>query len=206
MGYAAFLTALFESGRVSLPYPSPLTDDEVVAGDGVIADFERLYRLEMPGHPPPLVPEAARFAGVRMFHACQFAVYRDVDKAAMESALAGECSNLADPAVHYSVDLLFRFLPDLAKLAAGVAEQDPLLRPIRRWAGQWPLSSVGMPDVELGPIDAIVADRSLLQLYADRIIATGDANRMQDIRVREAVEASLGMYKELASAALWKHE
>jgi len=97
------------------------------------------------------------------------------------------------------VDLTFRYLPDLAKLARSASERDPLLAHIVRWAVDWPLSSVGM--VGIGPvqIDNLAKDRCLLKLYVDRVIARGDKSRLCDPRVREAAQQAIGLFPELAA-------
>ena len=149
--------------------------------------------------------------------ACRFLVYRDVDADAMErefsaaipgvsgtpgvSSSPGSASTPdgANPAVHYSVDLTFRFLPDLVKLARIASEQDPLVERLMAWARHWPLSSVGIGanvgPVEIGPI---VNHPCLLALYVDRVIARRDLTRLDDARVRDGVRQALGLYSELA--------
>lgn len=198
MSYAESLTFLFDDGRVSVPLPAPLSEEELRAGDEVISAFERDYRLDMPGDPPHLVLAAARWAAVRFFRASQFTIFRDVDAETMKTELAGNFEESSFPAIHYSIDVIFRYLPDLAKVAGAAAEHDPLLEHIGRWARQWPLSSVGMTNIEIDSIDEIVGHPSLLQLYVDRVIARYDTSRQADDRVRLAIESSLGMYPELA--------
>lgn len=198
MGLAEFLTSLFDSGRISLPSPIPLDEEELRAADGAIEEFEQQYRWEMPGRPPAFSSTAARWAAVRFFRACQFTVFRDVDAGVLNSELLGEGEDRSASG-HYSVDLTFRFLPDLMKLASSASGSDPLLDHLRRWGRQWPLSSIGISGIEPENLDAIAADSSLLQLYADRVISTGDKPRLSDARVQAAVDASLGMYRELAA-------
>ena len=47
-------------------------------------------------------------------------------------------------------------------------------------------------------VDDIADHPALLQLYGDRVVATGDVSRLADARVRDAVQANLGMYPQLA--------
>jgi hypothetical protein len=138
------------------------------------------------------------------YRACQFAVFRDVPAEAVAGALSVPCPGATavtavaqSPAVHYSVDVVFRFLPDLARFARSAADNDPLLEPLQRWARQWPLSSVGMAGVD-GADVAFVAHPALLALYVDRVIATRDRSRLADERVRQAVRAALGLHPQLA--------
>jgi len=208
MGYASFLSSLLETGRVRVTGLRELTQDELRAGDRVLSAFEAQYRLDFPDEPPPLDARAARWAAVLFFRACQFAVYRDVPAQVIDEELSARCPVHPSPAVHYSVDLVFRLLPDLARFARSAAEADPLVAHLKRLGREWPLSSVGMSEVGAVDVSGFI-DPSLLALYADRIIATRDVSRLSDLRVRDALKRALGLHAELSpqlSDALKQHE
>ena len=193
-----FLNCLFAEGRVRVPRPAEIPDRELRAADGVLAEFEREYRQELPGTPPPLGLPAARWAAAMFYRACQFVAFRGAGEEVMARTFAVACPPGEPPSVHYSVDLTFRYLPGLVKLAQSAAQGNPLLMHLGRWAVEWPLSSVGMAligPVEIGPW---ARDRCLLGLYVDRVIACGDVGRLGDWRVREAVQEALGPFPELA--------
>ncbi|MBM4077860.1 MAG: hypothetical protein FJ267_19700 [Planctomycetes bacterium] len=97
----------------------------------------------------------------------------------------------------YSVDLVFRFLPDLVRIVKGMNSSDPLLERLKEWGRQWPLSSVSIPDLLVTEIEPILADRCLSQLYADRIIESGSTDRLNDPRVREMIRGQFGAYLEM---------
>jgi hypothetical protein len=198
MSFACFLSALFEDGRPRVPAFAPLGESEARAADHVLADFERLYRLEMPLTPPPFDPDAGRWSATLFLRACQFAVYRDLPELLLAGELAVPCPCRRGPLTDYSADLVFRFLPDLLTFARGASEKDPLVARLRELARAWPLSSVGIADVGPVVIDSFAADPSLMALYADRVLARGDAGRLADPRVRRAVTAAVGMHRELA--------
>jgi hypothetical protein len=198
MGYLQFLTNLLEDGRVVVPQVQPISESELGEADQFLARFERAYRLELPALLPGFQAAAGRWAAGRFYRACQFAVFRDESAETVEKELRVPCNVPATPEVHYSVDLLFRFLPDLARFATSAAEGDPLVQHLRQWACDWPLSSVGMQGLGDVAIDGFAGDEALLQLYADRIIAAADVSRLSDRRAREAVRAALGMYPDLA--------
>jgi hypothetical protein len=101
------------------------------------------------------------------------------------------------PARHYSVDLVFQFLPDLTKLAGHVMAGDPLVEHLRNWANQWPLSSVGMNDVSPESLCGVAEHVGLLQYYVDRVIARRDVARLADPLVRSAARQALSMYGSL---------
>ncbi len=198
MSLASFLRSLFEDGRVRVPTLAPLSEDELTEGDRELGNFESLYRLELPGEPPALDLVAARWAAVVFHRACQFTVHRDLSPIDLERELGRPCPCPRSPGVDYSVDLVFRFLPDLLNLARSAAESDPLVGCLRQWARLWPLSSVGVPG--LGSLDgaSFLGHPALRALYVDRILARGDAGRLGDERVRQAVDAAVGLHRELA--------
>jgi hypothetical protein len=201
-----FLQRLFEDGRVMVSAPEPVDKEELRAAEPTLAALEAVYRLDLPGEAPPLLPATARWAAMSMFHACQFVAYRDADEEMVAAALSSPLPaadaaprNEDGPgclsyqaALHYSVDLTLRFLPDLLRLARSNAENDPLLGYLRQWAIAWPLSSVGLPDVTPDSIEPIVNHPCLLKMYGDRIIARKDRSRLGDPRVNQVVQQALG--------------
>ena len=72
-------------------------------------------------------------------------VFRDEPAAAIAEALGPPCPAPITPSTHYSVDLVFRFLPEVVIFARSAAAHDPLVEHLERFAREWPLSSVGMP-------------------------------------------------------------
>lgn len=201
-----FLSALFDTGHVRVPHPDqPDLAEEQQAASEFLGQFEQSWRLEFPGEAPAFDAAAASWAATMLYRAAQAAVFRDVPEPVLRDGLSVACPPTGDEAGrHYSVDLVFRFLPDLAVLARHASPEDPLLQVLQAWANQWPLSSVGMKGVEPVSIDAIVGHPGLLQLYVDRILAREDLSRLADPRVQTAVRKSVGAYAEL-SPALVKH-
>jgi hypothetical protein len=193
-----FLRCLFKDGRVRVVRPAEISAKERSAAGAVLAAFEREQRRELPGVAPPLCLPAAQWAAGMLYRACQFVAFRDADEEVIARALTAGCPDGDPSPVHYSVDLTFQYLPDLSRLARSTAEQDPLLAYIARWAVDWPLSSVGMAGVAPVKIDVWAADRCLLALYVDRVIARGDTSRLSDRRVREGVQQAVGLFSELS--------
>ena len=184
MNYPLFLESLFDNGRVTVPDAPRLTAEDVDVGDKALADFERQYRLDMPGNAPRFCPDATRWAGIKLFQACQFAVFRDIGEETLNETLGEPFAEAMSPSICYSVDIVFRYLPSLLKFADSAAQRDPLLEHLLRWSGDWPLSSVGIPEIDDIVIDPFAEDPCLFQLYVDRIIATEDTSRLADPRVR----------------------
>lgn len=194
---AAFLDSLFSEGRVRVAPPADIGPRELADADVVLMETERRYRRGLPGTPPPLAIESARWAAVVFFRACQFVVFRDLGEDQLDQALQPNCPDDDSPATHYSVDLTFQYLPDLLKLAQKPSEDDPLVKRLRDWADRWPLSSVGIADVSPIAVDAIVGHPSLLSLYVDRILARSDDSRLVDSRIRRRAMESVGAFPEL---------
>jgi hypothetical protein len=197
MGYVNFISGLLADGRVTVPPYAPLVDNEIGAGDRLIEEFESVYRLSMPLAAPRLVASAARWGAVQFFRGCQFAVYRDCGAELLSQELGAQYSGPVTPDTHYSVDLFFRFLPDLGRFAGSASAHDPLLDYLFRWGRDWPLSSVGMSGIGETSVAGFAENASLLQLYVDRVLAEGDESRLADRRVREGVHNSLGMFADL---------
>ena len=214
MGLAGFLSALFDGGRVRVGGGGALSAEELAEADEVLAEIEADVRTQWPCEPPGFSVEVGRWAAVTFYRAAQLAVFRDADEATIRQAMATPCPDGSPASAHYSADLVLRFLPDLARLARAAAEGDPLLERLMELAASWPLSSVGMKDVEFsnaqpGSLDPVVDHPSLLGTYVDRIIRHGDVSRLHDVRVRRAVGRAIGELPQLApkmAAAIEKLE
>jgi len=198
MSLSAFLTALFETGRVQVGPPHvDLTAEELGAAEKIVEQQAAVLRLDFPGEPPPWSAAAATWAATSLYRASQLAVYRVLDAAAIDELLAAPCAP-GDPAGrHWSVDAVFRFLPDLVRHATAASPQDPLVARLRRWCSEWPLSSVGVAGITAQHEDEIAAHCGLLQLYVDRILAKKDRSRLTHPAVRAAIDRSLGGYRPL---------
>ncbi len=194
MDLPEFLAQLAEEGVAVVGH------DETVGGSvqSVVRDWDLIQRRNLAGDAPDLDLAAAEWAAVRLYRACQALVCREMPQPEMEKMLREPCPAPASPAVDYSVDLVFRFLPQVATLARRVAQSDPLVEELRALGRAWPLSSVGMEN--LGQVDAarILAHLSLRQLYIDRILLSSDASRLHDPEIRAAANAALGAHPELA--------
>lgn len=218
MSLSTFVCELFETGRVRVASPGLLPDDPPADAnssgtftsstdsrdadsrevDDRLVAFERDYRRELPGEAPAFSLAAARWGTRMLFHVCQFLVHRDADAKLVSETLSAACPEPANPTTHYSVDLALRFLPDAARLARGVNPSDPLVEQLQLLARHWPLSSVGMRDVEPVSLAGIVEHPCLLAMVVDRVIAARDTARLTDARIRMAVQAAIGLHEDLA--------
>ncbi len=212
--FARFLGDLFDGAGLNLPPLSAVSEQDLQAGDVVLADFERQWRLELPPSPPEFDLVAARWAALRLFRACQLTVYRDPGEEIVAAELSVPLPRPLSPAVHYSVDVTFRFLPDLFRFAQSASQDDPLIAYLQRFAINWPLSSVGLAEIDrqtqAQPSSEPFANvPCLLALYVDRILATEDVSRLDDQDARQGVRRALGSFLDLSpkiAAALQNYQ
>jgi hypothetical protein len=205
MGLASFLSELFEHGRVRVEEPIPTKTglrpppaDDRAAAEARLRERDAAVRLEFPGEAPAFEPQLALWGAEQFFRACQFAVYRDVPAEVIDVILTLPCPAADAAAQYYHIDLTFRFLPDLARLARTASANDPLCERLHEWANRWPLSSVGIPGVEPDAADRAWEHAGLLRLYVDRVVALRDTSRLIDPRVRRALRTALGCHDRLA--------
>jgi hypothetical protein len=188
-----FLHDLAEHGRVHVHgYDAFLEADGAL--DEAITACDVTARLEASGTPPALDHSVARWATLLMYDGCRLLVYRELGRDIVASAFSRPCPGALSPSTIWSADLALCHLPALIALAAGLAPDDPLVAALHGLARQWPLSSVGIS--RLGAVDAgvIRANEALLALYVDRIIDSGDRERLDDPIVAEAVRTALGAH------------
>ncbi|MEM7383342.1 MAG: hypothetical protein AAF514_00225 [Verrucomicrobiota bacterium] len=199
---STFLTDLFESGKVAVPlggFENPLDPTDAHA---LLQTEEARERLRAPHNAPDYQPEAALTGATILFRACQALVDRDLSPTLLEDVLT--IPDLpSDHETIYSLDLTLRFLPDLFELARARSPEDPLVRQLSEMAEKWPLSSVGIPDLETDSeaVDHLLGHPSLRQTYIDRVFKRTDISRLNHPGVREGVATAIGAFPELAPAA-----
>ena len=190
------MRALVERGEVTV---ERYTDDRPAIGEDVLlllSELDAQCRAELAGEAPEFIPKAAAWAAVQLYRACQLSVSREVPPEIVVQALSIQCPSTAGPSVCYSVDLVFRFLPDLYRLACQHAPEDIICGEIRKWAHLWPLSSVGVrleQDFSIAPFADSLA---LFRLYCDRVAAENAADRARDPRVKAKLQSDLGIHDD----------
>lgn len=205
MSLPDFLTSLLNDGRARVdpifdPENRLIADDpgELDAAFELLSQFELEYRTDLPGQSPPISRHSALWGLTSVYRACSLLAYRAYNAEQVEIALNLPCPETHSPQTVYSVDLTFRFLPDLVRLARAASPDDPLVHLLMRWAQQWPLSSVGISGVTVESPLAWLTDPCLRQMYVDRILHMQDESRLTDSQTREAVLESLGKHPELS--------
>ncbi|MCA9142072.1 MAG: hypothetical protein KDB05_04770 [Planctomycetales bacterium] len=197
MSLTSFLNDLFEHGRVATVSAAVSTADQQEAVR-LLRECERCDRANWPDGPPTYSEQIGLWSANLLYRACHFVVDRDANPESLSRVLMAEPPEPFSATTHYSADLTLRFLPDVLKLARSAAGDDPLVAMLLTLGEQWPLASVGMGPLPAVNVRCIVADPCLRQAYVDRILKKSDLSRLNNSTVRQAIQASLGLYPELA--------
>lgn len=202
-----FIRTLTTEGRavmsVHAQFSRPTDNAQATAAVG---ELDRHARRELADDAPALCASAAVWAAGLLHEACRFTVCRDLGEEAMRASLGIPCPAPRGPETDWSVDLMFRHLPDVLRFARQLSNGDPLVARLGQLAADWPLSSVGEPAVTCGSLDSFIAHPALRRLYADRVLARADFSRLGDPRLDELLRADLGLHRDLApllAARLW---
>ncbi|MEZ6130093.1 MAG: hypothetical protein R3C59_15520 [Planctomycetaceae bacterium] len=192
-----FLLQLFDTGEIVVPRHVDM-DDNAIAG--CLNEAEAVWKQNWPGTAPPFVQPVAQKAAQVLLHLCQAVVYRELD----EVHVAEQLRSIAlvprdDAGVHYSADLLFRFLPQVHQRLRRVSSDDPLLMIVTAVGRDWPLSAVGIPDCLPDALPDCFQNTGLLHVFVDRIMAANDQQRSELPAVKQAIKLALGPHEWLAT-------
>lgn len=191
-----FIESLSNDGRVIVSSTQSAPPDETARHR--LHELHLRAQVELSGEAPDFSSESARWAATLLYEICQFIVCREIGEAQIASAFAQPCPEPRGPATDWSVDLLLRHLPALYLSARHLSNGDPLVHELKTLATTWPLSSVGMPDLPQLNLDSFVDHPTLARLYADRIVAAADINRLGNSLVDDLLRATLGIHHDLA--------
>jgi hypothetical protein len=197
-GIVEFCEALFSEGAVRLADSNPAAAEDIDNAARFILQAEVELREHLPGKPPEADPAAVEWV-TGMFHrASQLLVYRELGEELVTKDLSVPGPDPGSTNAIYSVDLVFRFLPDLWRIAHAASADDPLVKRLAEWSQTWPLSGIGIPHDGPRAIDAILQHSCLRRMLVDRVIEKQAAHLLADARVRELVRAALGSHAHLA--------
>ena len=178
-----FLRELFDTGTIAIGRSPAIDAQNRAAARDVLAEAEHAFRSNLPCGVPEWNADVSLWAAELLFHASRFVVHRDVEADEITKTLSMASPSRGTPSASYSVDLVFRALPDLIRMARGISVDDPLSESLWAIAQAWPFSSVGVGPMPTLDINGFVNDRCLRRVYADRIVARGDTDRLNDPRV-----------------------
>ena len=204
-----FTKNLIETGLVKIEVvPTPMVDtEERNRVFSLLVDFEYSYRHFLPANPPTFAADVAVWAAEQFFLATHFLVARDTpdDEVAklFEDNFRSIAKPVVDPVLIYSVDLVFRFLPDLLRIGSMRGGPDPLYAELYAWARLFPFSSVaakmtnGSEINNWNSIEPIMNHQCLSRMYIDRIVAADAVHRLADESARQRLHQDVGEYPEL---------
>ncbi|MCW3463831.1 hypothetical protein [Chitinophaga nivalis] len=197
MNLSAFISHLIREGQVTVADTiHPFSTQEIQDTATVLHQYYENDILDMPGTAPAFDEKAAMWAAIYIYRAVQLAMLRQLGEEQIKILLTPYPDAITPEAI-YGADLCLRYLPDLVSLSKGLSPDDPLVQHLKETAAVWPFSSTGMNIPVTAVLDHILAHPSLLQAYADRIIASRDTDRCRIPAVKEAVKASLGNYTDI---------
>tara|TARA_R110002111_G_scaffold40875_1_gene76201 strand:- start:169 stop:867 length:699 start_codon:yes stop_codon:yes gene_type:complete len=225
MNLLSFINTLFDDGIARVPVirdpaepdddtstSTAVPEDDLDEVADALASYERMIRADWPLSPPPLDQGVAIRSATFLYQAARLVLSRQVSEDESNRLLSASPITEESASAHYSVDLTGRFLPDLLRLAGGVLSDDPVVAHLKQFGKRWPLSSVGIAELEIDSarLDAVLADPALKEAYVDRVLRLGDCSRLVDPRVAEAARTAIGPHTGLVgasiSAALWPAE
>ncbi|SFH92847.1 hypothetical protein [Planctomicrobium piriforme] len=187
---------LFLDGQLIVPSEVIPTQQHIRDAVASLLRLEQDYREHLPGRPPAPNPQAMEWSVRQFYSFSQLIAFRHLESSSA-TRLELDAPFTPDPENCYAVDLLFRFLPDLARMTRSMGRA-PLQAALTKWGNDWPLSSVGMADLTPRSVEGFFSHPGLRNLYVDRIIETQDVSRLADAGAREAVRAALGLHQNLA--------
>lgn len=193
-----FYEALLSEGNVTLRSSDPLSRTEIAEAADLLTQFEQSeYRSRLANDPPNLDRESLLWATKMFYRAAQFLVFRELGPELLEKDISEQPPSPNSASSIYTVDQVFRFLPDLLRIAKAASSDDPLVKKLTSWAEQCPLSSVGIHGVECGDVSQIMQHTCLRSMYVDRILESEDVSRLDQSEVVEAVTNALGAFPDL---------
>ncbi len=180
------LDELWQTGRLVAAHPVASAHPDDAGLVDWLSRVEHQYRLQLPSTPPPLEFKWALWAIQQFYRASQLMVHRELGEQFIRMGLETEPVGLLgkgthEPtmlelaSIHYSVDLHFRFLPDLERLTKAADPTDPLLQQFGAWADRWPLSGARLhrKSIDQGKLEPILLNRCLRIMYIERALDRG---------------------------------
>jgi hypothetical protein len=194
---SSFLHDLLTTGSVTTTgRPAHFEPNDLQAAENLLRAYYEEDSLTLPYTAPAFDGHAAVWAAGYLYHTIQLVLVRELDESVIQQWLQ-DFSGSTTPEITYSVDLTFRCLPDLLRLAKGLAPGDALVLHLQATARRWPLSLVDDEPAEAAPEAVILTTPTLRQLYLDRIIQARDLRRAGQPNLRPWVEVALGGHSTL---------
>ncbi len=131
------------------------TEEDIQAATKRLHEYYDRQVQELTGMVPSFHGNAAVWAAGFLYRAVQLVMLRDLGEEVVNDLLTPYEGHVI-PETILSVDLSFRYIPNLMGLAKGLAPEDVLVKRLQDAARQWPFSSVGMKVEGEMNIDVII--------------------------------------------------
>jgi MoxR-vWA-beta-propeller ternary system domain bpX4 len=198
---STFLSDLFETGQVTVGNEIEATNAfERAATLQLLQKYYTSDSWHFPAKQPGFHADGALWGAQFVYAAVHLTVLRHIDAEIVEQLLT-DFTGDTTPETLYSVDLTFRYLPELLFLAKGLAPSDNLVDVLKTRLQRWSLSAVGIdfgdaekPTNTFTNTQIIAQHPALRQAYVDRIIEKQDLKRALHDPEREWVKTALGDY------------
>ena len=194
-----FLHDLLTTGCLTLTgQPGSFEAADLHAAEDLLRSYHAEDAREIPHTAPAFNAPAALWSAAYLYHTVKLALVRELDETVVHEQLQDFSGDMTPEAI-YSADLTFRHLPDLLRLAKGLAPGDALVARLQSTAQQWPFSFVSTELKEAEPVAIILAHPALRQAYIDRIIRAQDRARAGQEHLVPLVHEALGRH----ATTLW---
>ena len=166
----------------------------------ILGLLKDLYNEQSFSFPSPALDydERAALCGLKMlFILTSATAFREIEITQVKAWLQQTAVPIISAEAHFSADLCLRYLADLRKTIAQIADGDPLLGLIARLGAKLPISSIGIP-MENYPDLSILAEHSgLAQFHAERVIALADFSRASEPGTAALISKMVGAHHQV---------
>ncbi len=192
-----FLKDLFLNGQVTVQNKlNEFNNLDLEESLIILKEFYNQDKLNMPFEAPQFSDKAALWSSIYFYHAVQLTVLRNFGQNTVIDLLK-DFEGEINPDAIYSVDLIFRHLPQLFNFVKSLSPDDILLQTLKKTAINWSYSSVGMEIEEQFNSEIILSDKSLSLSYIDKIIEYNDIKRVNNKQIIKLIDTALGNYPEV---------
>jgi hypothetical protein len=200
-----FIQDIIQQGKVIVDgRVTAFTEEDIQLATQRLHEYYEHLQQELTDTVPDFHAIAAVWAAGFLYRSVQLVMLRDLNEAVVNSLLTPYDGSVS-PETILSVDLSFRYLPNLMGLAKGLAPEDVLVKRLQEAAIHWPFSSVGMKVEGAMDIDVIMQNACLRRAYVDRIIEARDIKRCNNVQINEYIQEALGDYGHILWPG-WKSE
>lgn len=158
-------------------------------------EYER-ESLEFPLQTPLFNEEAALWSAEFVYLTAQFILYRKDHDEKLDD-LFPKLERGVDAGSVLSVDLCFRFIPDMLLELKHINTEDPVIKILENQLQKWHYSGIKYSlDVDALDLDWIFPNRCIRQLYLDRIVAHKNLRLAKNTKLHPHLKANLSIFDE----------